>query len=74
MDTVTAYVIFRFLGLVRHGLYMTALVAARHNLILRAFFLRLRAAGKLAKVALIATMRKLLIVLNSAVKRDRAYA
>jgi transposase len=53
---------------------MTALVAARHNLILRAFFLRLRAAGKPAKLALIATMRKLLIVLNSAVKRDPAYA
>ena len=38
--------------------------------ILRNFYLRLRAAGKPAKLALTATMRKLLIVLNSAFKRD----
>jgi hypothetical protein len=49
---------------------MAALVAARHNPILRNFYLRLRAAGKPAKLALTATMRKLLIVLNSAFKRD----
>ena len=55
---------------VRHGLYMAALVAARHNPILRAFYRRLRAAGKPAKLALTATMRKLLIVLNSALKPD----
>jgi transposase len=47
---------------------MAALVAARHNPILRPFYQRLRAAGKPAKVALTATMRKLLIVLNSALK------
>jgi len=59
---------------VRHGLYMAALVAARHNPILRQFYLRLRAAGKPAKVALTATMRKLLIVLNSSLKPDPLYA
>jgi transposase len=59
---------------VRHGLYMAALVAARHNPILRQFYLRLRAGGKPAKVALTATMRKLLIVLNSSVKPDLKYA
>ena len=59
---------------VRHGLYMAALVAAHHNPILRNFYLRLRAAGKPAKLALIATMRKLLIVLNSALKPDLSYA
>ena len=59
---------------VRHGLYMAALVAARHNQILRSFYLRLRAAGKPAKLALTATMRKLLIVLNSALKPDLNYA
>jgi transposase len=59
---------------VRHGLYMAALVAARHNPILRSFYLRLRAAGKPAKVALTATMRKLLIVLNSALKTEPNYA
>jgi transposase len=59
---------------VRHGLYMAALVAARHNPILRNFYLRLRAAGKPAKLALTATMRKLLIVLNSSLKTDLSYA
>jgi transposase len=59
---------------VRHGLYMAALVAARHNPILRQFYLRLRAAGKPAKLALTATMRKLLIVLNSSLKADPIYA
>jgi transposase len=55
---------------VRHGLYMAALVAARHNPILRAFYQRLRGRGKPAKLALTATMRKLLIVLNSALKTN----
>jgi transposase len=59
---------------VRHGLYMAALVAARHNPILRAFYQRLRAAGKPAKLALTATMRKLLIVLNSSLKPQQTYA
>jgi transposase len=59
---------------VRHGLYMAAVVAARHNPILRAFYLRLRATGKPAKLALTATMRKLLIVLNSALKPDPNFA
>jgi len=59
---------------VRHGLYMAALVAARHNPILRKFYLRLRAAGKPAKLALTATMRKLLIALNSTLKSDLSYA
>lgn len=55
---------------VRCGLYMAALVAARHNPILANFYQRLRAAGKPPKLALTATMRKLLIVLNSALKPD----
>jgi transposase len=59
---------------VRHGLYMAALVAARHNPILRNFYLRLRAAGKPAKLALTATMRKLLIVLNSSLKPNLNHA
>jgi transposase len=59
---------------VRHGLYMAALVAARHNPILRPFYQRLRAAGKPAKLALTATMRKLLIVLNSSLKPNPIYA
>ena len=58
---------------VRRGLYMAALVAARHNPVLRTFYVRLRAAGKPPKLALTATMRKLLIVLNSVLKSDLAY-
>jgi transposase len=59
---------------VRNGLYMAALVAARHNPILRSFYQRLRAAGKPPKLALTAVMRKLLIVLNSTLKNDVRYA
>ena len=55
---------------VRSALYMASLSAARYNPALRAFYRRLRAAGKLAKVALVAVARKLLVILN-ALLRDR---
>jgi transposase len=55
---------------VRSALYMAALVAARHNPVIAAFYKRLRAAGKPAKVAIMACMRKLLTILN-AILRDR---
>ena len=54
---------------VRTVLYMAALVASRRNPAIRAFYARLRAAGKPAKVALTACMRKLLTILN-AIARD----
>jgi transposase len=50
---------------VRAVLYMAALVASRRNPVIRAFYLRLRAAGKPAKLALTACMRKLLTILNA---------
>jgi transposase len=50
---------------VRAVLYMAALVASKCNPVIWAFYLRLRAAGKPAKVALTACMRKLLIILNA---------
>jgi transposase len=53
---------------VRAVLYMGAIVAARFNPIIRAFYQRLRAAGKAKKVALTACMRKLLIILNAMLK------
>jgi len=56
---------------VRAALYMGALVATRHNPILKEFYERLLSAGKPKKVALVACMRKLLSILN-AVMRDRA--
>jgi transposase len=53
---------------VRATLYMAGLVGARHNVVLRAFYQRLRAAGKPPKVALVAVMRKLLTLLNAMVR------
>jgi transposase len=53
---------------VRATLYMAALVATRHNAPLRAFYRRLRDAGKPAKVALVAVMRKLLTTVNAMLK------
>jgi transposase len=57
----------------RRALYMAALVGARHNPVLRPFYQRLRNAGKPAKVALIACMRKLLTILNSMLKQRRGW-
>jgi len=53
---------------VRSLLYLASLSAIRHNSILKRFFQKLKAAGKPAKVALIAVARKLLILLNSSLK------
>jgi transposase len=50
---------------VRAALYMAALVASKCNPVIRAFYRRLRGAGKPAKVALTACMRKLLTILNA---------
>jgi transposase len=53
---------------VRDALYMPALVASRHNPFIRAFYSRLCSLGKPPKLALTASMRKLLIHLNSRLK------
>jgi transposase len=52
----------------RAVLYMGAIVAARFNPVIRAFYQRLRAAGKAKKVALTACMHKLLVILNAMLK------
>lgn len=49
---------------VRAVLYMAALVATKRNAVIRTFYLRLVAAGKPKKLALVACMRKLLTILN----------
>ena len=49
---------------VRAAMYMAALVAARRNPVLKAYYQRLLARGKAKKVALVACMRKLLTILN----------
>jgi transposase len=47
---------------------MATLAAIRFNPTIKAFYLRLRAVGKLPKVALVAAMRKLLTILNAMVR------
>lgn len=54
----------------RAALFIGAMVAARHNQPLRVFYQRLVAAGKPRRLALVATARKLLTILN-AIIRDR---
>lgn len=50
---------------IRAVLYMATLTAVRHDPKLRAFYQSLRARGKPGKVALVAAMRKLLVILNA---------
>lgn len=57
----------------RSALYMAALVGSRHNPVLRAFYQRLRLAGKPKKVALIACMHKLLIIINAMLKHGQPW-
>lgn len=59
---------------VRTALYMGALVATRHNPVIKAFYQRLLAAGKPKKVALTACMRKLLIILNAMVRQQAPWS
>ena len=49
---------------------MATLTPARHNPAIKAFYDRLKAAGKLPKVALVACMRKLVTMLNAMVKTN----
>lgn len=53
---------------IRPVLYMAALSASRSNPVIREFYQRLLAAGKVKKVALTACMHKLLIILNAMIK------
>jgi transposase len=55
---------------VRTVLYMATLSAVRYNPALKQFYERLKSAGKVSKVAIIACARKLLTILN-AIVRDR---
>ena len=59
---------------VRQALYMGALVAVRFNPQMQTFYQRLRAQGKVAKVALVAVMRKLLVILNAKMRDQMAAA
>lgn len=54
---------------VRNVLYMAAIAATRFNPILAAYYTRLRARGKPAKVGIVAVMRKMLCVINRMIRR-----
>jgi len=61
-------------ALVRAVLYMAALVATRHNPHIRAFYQRLLAAGKPKKLALVACMRKLLLLCNAILRSQTPWS
>jgi transposase len=58
---------------IRSGIYMAAVAAARSNRDLKAFFNRLREAGKPFKVAITAVMRKLVVLANTLLRKDRLW-
>jgi transposase len=58
---------------VRNVLYMAALSASQHNLVIRPFYQRMVKAGKAKKVALVACMRKLLTILNAIMRSGQAW-
>lgn len=60
-------------GKVRAVLFMAALVASRHNPVLKAFRDRLVASGKPKIVAIVATMRKLLTILNAIIRDEKPW-
>jgi transposase len=55
---------------VRTALFMAALVASRATPVIALYYVKLRAAGKTGKQALVACIRKLIVILN-AILRDR---
>jgi transposase len=59
---------------VRNAVYMPCLGAVtRNNPVLKAFYQRLIAKGKKPKVALVACMRKLILILNTLIARRQKW-
>ncbi len=58
---------------VRAALYMGNLAATRFNPVIGSFYERLLATGKKSKVALVACMRKLLVILNAMIKNNTSW-
>lgn len=58
---------------VRTGIYMAALVATRYNPHLKAFYQHLVTAGKPKKLAIIATARKLITILNAIIRDQKPW-
>ena len=57
----------------RSKLYMCALSAIRFNPLLKQFYERLLARGKLEKVALVAVMRRIIVILNAMLKTNTTW-
>jgi transposase len=60
-------------GHIRAALYMGAVVAMRHNPIIKDFYDRLVERGKSKKLALTACVRKMLVILNAMVRANRPW-
>jgi transposase len=58
---------------VRCALYMATIASIRHNEVINTFYKRLRTSGKAPKVAIVACMRKLLVILNTMIKNGTAW-
>ena len=57
----------------RAKLYMAAFNARKYNPVIKAFYARLVARGKLFKQAMTACMRKLLVIMNTLVARGQVW-
>jgi transposase len=60
-------------SIIRESLYMATISSIRCNSVIKNFYQRLRAKGKPAKVAIVAAMHKLLLIINSVFKRQTSW-
>jgi len=60
-------------GDVRSALYMVAICAVRFNPVIRPFYQRLIEGGKPFKVAIVACMRKILVILNAMIRDKQPF-
>jgi len=58
---------------VRRVLYMAALVGTQHNPVIKSIYQRLLERGKAKKVAIVACMRRLLIIMNAMIKHGQSW-
>ncbi len=57
----------------RKKLFMPTLVAIQHNPVIHAYYQRLTGTGKSKMVAVVASMRKLLIIINTMVANNQPW-
>lgn len=59
--------------IVRNAFYMATVVAIRYNVQIKKFYEHLRSVGKAAKVAIVACMRKLIVMLNTMISEGKKW-